>query len=72
VFPSKEILQVQCSPQRKFYNAQLFVLMLMLLRQLAFLSASRGGARPQKFEKRVLTIFRLEHDPYAIHASAGL
>ena len=26
--------------------------------------ASRGGASPQKFEKRALTIFRLEPDPY--------
>ena len=26
--------------------------------------ASRGGASPQKFDKRALTIFRLEPDPY--------
>ena len=26
--------------------------------------ASRGGASPQTFEKRALTIFRLEPDPY--------
>ena len=26
--------------------------------------ASRGGASPQKFEKRALTTFRLESDPY--------
>jgi len=26
--------------------------------------ASRGGASPQKFEKRALTIFRQEPDPY--------
>ena len=26
--------------------------------------ASRGGASPQKFEKRALTIFHLESDPY--------
>jgi len=26
--------------------------------------ASRGGASPQKFEKRALTIFRLESGPY--------
>jgi len=26
--------------------------------------ASRGGASPQNFEKRALTTFRLEPDPY--------
>jgi len=26
--------------------------------------ASRGGASPQNFEKRALTTFRLESDPY--------
>jgi len=30
----------------------------------SLLIASRGGASPQKFEKRALTIFRLEPDPY--------
>jgi len=30
----------------------------------SLLIASRGVASPQKFEKRVLTIFRLEPDPY--------
>jgi len=30
----------------------------------SLLIASRGGASPQKFEKRALTIFRLETDPY--------
>ena len=28
------------------------------------LIASRGGASPQKFEKRAVAIFRLESDPY--------
>jgi len=37
----------------------------------SLLIASRGGASPQKLEKRVLTIFRLEPDPYAIRASTG-
>ena len=30
----------------------------------SLLIASRVGASPQKFEKRALTIFRLEPDPY--------
>jgi len=30
----------------------------------SLLIASRGGASPQKFEKRALTIFCLERDPY--------
>jgi len=30
----------------------------------SLLIASRGGASPPKFEKRALTIFRLEPDPY--------
>jgi len=30
----------------------------------SLLIASRGGASPQKFEKRVLKIFRLGPDPY--------
>jgi len=30
----------------------------------SLLFASRGGASPQKFEKRALTIFRLEPHPY--------
>ena len=30
----------------------------------SLLISSRGGASPQKFEKRALTIFRLEPDPY--------
>jgi len=30
----------------------------------SLLIASRGGASPQKFEKRVLTIFRLGPGPY--------
>jgi len=30
----------------------------------SLLIASRGGASPQKFEKRALTIFRLEPEPY--------
>jgi len=41
------------------------------LRQLAILSRA-VGASPQKFEKRALTIFRLEPDPYAIRPSSGL
>ena len=43
---------------RKFYAH------CSLLRQLPFLSRAVGGTRPQKFEKRVLTIFCLEPDPY--------
>jgi len=38
----------------------------------SLLIASCWRASPQKFEKRVLTIFRLEPDPYAIRASTGL
>ena len=35
----------------------------MFVAAASLLFASRGGACPQKFQKRALTIFRLEPDP---------
>jgi len=53
-------------------NQGLFSVVIVVAANL--LIASRGGASPQNFEKRVLTIFRLNREPgpYAIRASTGL
>jgi len=40
------------------------VIAVMNVAAASLLIASRGGANLQKFEKRALTIFRLEPDPY--------
>jgi len=37
---------------------------LLVVAAASLLIASRGGASPQNFEKRALTIFRLEPGPY--------
>jgi len=39
-------------------------ILVVIVAAASLLIASRGGASPQKFEKRALTIFRLEPDPY--------
>jgi len=36
----------------------------LVVEAASLLIASRGGASPQKFEKKTLTIFYLEPDPY--------
>ena len=43
-------------------NQGLFSVVIVVAANL--LIASRGGASPQNFEKRALTIFRLEPGPY--------
>ena len=55
---------------KKFIQSTVFVFKLKInslntyVAAASLFIASRGGASPQKFEKRALTIFRLESDPY--------
>jgi len=52
------------SQNRDLFCRTVWIQWIVSVAAANLLIASRGGASPQKFEKRALTIFRLEPEPY--------